>query len=394
MINVSNVTSYYKWLFVGLFVVYVPSILPFIPYTIAGLNMTGWSWTVLLLVSIYYWIKNPVNKFPVYYWIPWVLYLVVWLFFDMSYLGIQLTLQYLLPLVVGVVASGFVYNKKIFNLIFKYFLILTAAISFLFVSEFLSLGLRQPHWAATVIFLTVPASLVLGVFYLSKDFKYLILFFAMMLMPVWAMTRMAVVVFLVILVMHFANTKVVMKAVVMVMALFVGLLVVNSAAFQEKTFYKGSGDVSQLTLNYYEDNSQFNTSGRSNFYQYFEKGLRESPILGNGPRSDYAVLESSTGFKEVHNDYLSIIYNYGYFGLAMLMIGLVLTFISVFRRMSYLRAINDGYGYLVATSVLVLFLGLLMFMYTDNIIKYNIFFMNFFFAMIGIVFAEKSYNEE
>ena len=46
-------------------------------------------------------------EFPILFWLPWVLYMVVYLIIDFSFLGLQLTLQYTLPILIGVVASGF-----------------------------------------------------------------------------------------------------------------------------------------------------------------------------------------------------------------------------------------------------------------------------------------------
>jgi hypothetical protein len=42
---------------------------------------------------------------------------------------------------------------------------------------------------------------------------------------------------------------------------------------------------------------------------------------------------------------------------------------------------------LISTSTLSLFICFSMFMYTDNILKYTIFFPNYFFALIGITYS-------
>src|SRR5690606_41820410 len=40
-------------------------------------------------------------EFPLLFWLPWILFMVVYLVIDFSFLGLQLTLQYTLPLLIG-----------------------------------------------------------------------------------------------------------------------------------------------------------------------------------------------------------------------------------------------------------------------------------------------------
>jgi hypothetical protein len=43
----------------------------------------------------------------------------------------------------------------------------------------------------------------------------------------------------------------------------------------------------------------------------------------------------------------------------------------------------------VTTATLSLFFSFLLFMYSDNILKYTIYFPNYFFALIGIIYTIK-----
>ena len=80
-------------------------------------------------------------------------------------------------------------------------------------------------------------------------------------------------------------------------------------------------------------------------------------------------------------------FNYGYVGLSLFLFGLTGTFISLYKVSR--RYSESYYISFITTSVLTLFISFLMFMYSDNILKYTIFFPNYFFALIGIVYSLK-----
>jgi len=166
------------------------------------------------------------------------------------------------------------------------------------------------------------------------------------------------------------------------------VLVFNSKGFQEKTFISGRGTLKELTFNYY-DNPNIRITGRISWKKALESGLEKAPIWGNGPRSDYRKLVEVTGLRtgEAHNDYMSVRHNYGYVGLGLLLTGFLLTFISLYRIS--LTAGDENYLWLIVVTVLTLFISFLMFMYTDNILKYTIYFPNYFFALIGIIYSIK-----
>ena len=104
---------------------------------------------------------------------------------------------------------------------------------------------------------------------------------------------------------------------------------------------------------------------------------------------DFEKLVEVTGYRtgEAHNDYMSVRYNYGYVGLSLLLAGFVFTFIFLLKIFRY--AGDQNYLWLMTASVLPLFFGFLMFMYTDNILKYTIYFPNYFFTLIGIISSVK-----
>lgn len=374
------------------FLPYLTYIFPFIPYTLFGLNITGWAWSLMLVFTL---LQIPALHgitFPWKYWLPWGAYTIGYLIFDYSYLGLQLTCQYLLPILVGLVSSSFTYNDEILRWIFGRFLRLCLAVIGMFVFGYFFLGGYTPAAAATPMLLSILVSITAALYFTSRKNKYLIIYGALFLIPFIDLTRMGIAVFIAIFVLHFANRRINTRVWGAMIGAVLIFLVFNSSSFQEKTFYDGYGSFDDIRLNYYNA-ERMNTSGRSTWKWALEPGLEAAPVFGNGPRSDNKVLSAITGGRsgEAHNDYLSVQYNYGYVGLVLLLGGFILTFLKL---RSLLKMEQNDYRYLLITSTLTLFAGFMMFMYTDNILKYTICFPNLFFAMIGISFAAYSNENE
>lgn len=380
----SRFTRFFGIVFITTLIAYAPSILPFLPSTFFGFNWPGIAWILMFLVTLGFLVKNLKSSFPFWIWLPWFLYLLGSVALDFSFVGLQLTLQYILPILIGIVAGSFTYSWTKLNWLFQNFLKVIGVVYSLFLFYKILFGF-PPHMAATPMLLYVMATLSLGIYFFTKSKKFLILFFLLFLMPFVSVTRMALLVFGVSFILHFANKRIRTKVFYSFLGGVLMLIVVNSRGFQEKTFYSGSGDISEISLDYYE-NDELNSSGRKSWQIALEPGLNAAPIWGNGPRADAPVLGAVIGKEvgEAHNDYLSVRYNYGWVGLSLLLMGNGITFFILFK-MSY--TFKDPVFQFLALSTMTLFLGFLLFMYSDNILKYTIWFPNYFFALIGICFS-------
>jgi hypothetical protein len=367
---------------------YLPYVFGFIPDQIFGFNLTGWAWMLMLIVALFNLFFTRSLSFPLIFWVPWILYLIGYLIYDFTFLGLQLTLQYLLPLIAGIVASGFKYTEEELELLFKWFIRLCSFIILMFIFGYLFRGGYTPASSATPMLLTVIFSFLMGLYFYTKNLIYLIFSTALFLVPVVDNTRMGIAAMAAIFIIHFANNNIIQKIIFALFGLLVFILVFNSKKFQEKTFISGSGTIKELTLNYY-DNPNIRITGRISWKKALETGLEQAPVWGNGPRADFEKLVEVTGLRtgEAHNDYMSVRYNYGNFGLSLLLAGFVFTFIFLYRI--FRNAGDRNYLWIMAASVLPLFFGFLMFMYTDNILKYTIYFPNYFFVLIGIISSIK-----
>lgn len=380
----SQFKLFFRVLFLTTLLAYAPAIMTFLPGSIAGFNWSGIAWVIMFLFTIAILPKRNGFTFPIRFWLPWMLYLGVSIVLDFSFVGLQLTIQYILPLLLGVVASSFEYNATKILWLFQGLLKTTVVVYGIFVI-YTSLYGYMPHMAATPMLFAVGAVISLGVFFFIREKIYVVAYLLLFLMPFVHVTRMGLLVFGMIFILHFANKGIGSK----VLASFAGgilmLFVVNSEGFQEKTFYDGQGDVTEISLDYYENN-EINSSGRSSWKRALAPGIEEKPIWGNGPRADASVLGAVMGKEvgEAHNDYLSVRYNYGLIGLALLLFGFAGIF---FKTLCISQKLDDPLFQLLVLSLLTLFIPFLLFMYSDNILKYTIWFPNYFFALMGIVYS-------
>jgi len=371
---------------------FLPAVLPFIPGQFLGFNLTGWSWMMMLFVTLLNLFMTRQVVFPFLVWLPWVVYMVAYLAIDFSFLGLQLTLQYVLPLLVGVVASGFIYTENDLKWLFKWLTGLMIFIYVLFLWAVLFGSGFMPGMSVMPMLFSITVSLLSAFFFSTRRKVYLVFIAILFIAPVVQMTRMGIVAIAAIFTFHFANTAIKSKIIYGAIGILAFVLVFSSDRFQEKTFYNKQGTFSDLTLNYY-DNPDIRSSGRSTWKKVLTPGLKAEPVWGNGPRADNKYLTKITRKRggEAHNDYLSVRFNYGYVGLSLLLIGFAGSFISLYKIS---RKYTDyWYVWLLSNSALTLYIAFLMFMYTDNILKYTIYFPNYFFALLGIVYSLKK-NED
>lgn len=385
----SRLKIFYSVLFLTTLLPYLPFVFPFIPELLFGFNLTGWAWLIILLITIINLFRTKVLNFPVIFWLPWLVYMAGYLIFDFSFPGLQLTLQYTLPILIGIAAAGFTYTEEDLEWLFKWFGVLIGSIYIMFIYGFLFKGGYGPSSAPTSMLFIIPVSLLTGLFFITGLKKYLVLAGILYLSSILQVNRMGIAATSVIFILHFANDSIKGKIIFGAVAFLGFLLVFSSDSFQKKTFYAGHGSLKDLTLNYY-DNQKIRSTGRISWKRALDPGLKAEPVWGNGPRADNVFLGKITNSAggEAHNDYMSVRFNYGYAGLGLLLFGFVCSFISLFRLFQTYN--YNYYILLISSSLLTMFYAFLMFMYSDNILKYTIYFPNYFFAITGIIYSLKN----
>lgn len=350
-----------------------------LPEQILGFQLTGVSWVYVFVVSIYflYVTRKVKNRLPIVYWFPWVLYIIGYVIFDFTFFGLQLTLQYLEFLIVGVIFSKLVLSD---NDLLKIAASLKWIVLFIGVPSII-VKLILNEWALYtanyVMTFSIIAAISLNIYSVRGQRKNFFFFLMLFLFPIMEGTRMATFVFLCILILNFNNIGGFKRIRVVSLVAIISLSIFYSESFQNKTFHSGSGVITDL----YQDSSVLNDNGRAFWREILEDGIRAKPLLGNGPRKERAVILSfQDEITEAHNDYVSVTYNYGYVGLGLLLVGLISTLIHLLsaRKNNYL--LNDK---VLWSSSAVLLTCFFIYMFTENILKYTFFYPNILFAMIG-----------
>lgn len=355
-----------------------------LPFKIAGFTIIGYSWLLFLLFSILTLLRNKTIHFPVVYYIPWSLYLFFYLFVDFSFLGLQTTLQYICPIIAAMAASGLTYNEKtLMRLLyyFKFFAWLLFLVE-LVLPQF-NFGFVKYYTgnAALVMTTTLLITIIGAEFFIFRKAKNLIYLGFLILIPYIGLTRMALLMTLAVLPLNFVPMRLTSRAILVIAIIVIGGLFFYSPRVQQKMFFSGTGTLSDLGW----ENADFYSGGRTFIYQTLDEGFKQEPLWGMGPRSDLAALvEAGLDIREVHNDYLSVRYDYGWVGLGLLLTAFLLQIISLIRlnRKKVTRLVK-----IYSASALTLFIPFFGFMYTDNILKYTIFYSTIHFSIMGMIYS-------
>ena len=356
-------------------------------FKIFGYNLTGYLWLIILLYSIYTIFTNKKIHFPILIWIPFVLYLSIYLIIDYSIIGLQAILQYFCPIIVGIAVSGLTYDENSLKKIISYFKRFAFFLIFyLIVVSYFRFGQAGIGTGATTILCTMVAVVILADFWITHKITSLLLYALLVLIPFLSITRTGMAMILVILPINFFRINLPTRFILLFITLIIAITIFYSSSFQQKSFFSGSGQITDISL----DNPNFYTGGRTTLYSLLDAGLEENPIWGNGPRSELILFQQQgLELKESHNDYKAIRYGYGWVGLITLFLGFIGSFIYLFKLKSKLR---NKYQRIFLTTALTLFIPLLGFMSTDNILKYTIYYSTFHFAFMAICFAEYKNN--
>jgi hypothetical protein len=377
--------NFYRFLLFSSFIPYF-GIIPFAPTNILGFNWSGWAWVYMLLICIIYIFKIKHNKFPLFIWIPFVGYTLIWAVIARNVVSFQFFFQPIIPLFVGIIASGLYYNKVTLKILTKYVTLLLLFLIFIvFIYTPIKNGyidaFKVPSSAALVMSIVMFSAFYLSIYFVFKKNWILLLYLFLIFIPFYLVTRMAIFLSIVVFPFHFLNNNFAKKIFSGAIGILAGVFIFYSKPVQEKMFYQGEGTVQEVSW----DNPDFNTSGRNTYKLLVEDGLKKNQIIGNGPRADLE-LYTYFGLNEsiLHDDYLLIRYSYGWLGIILYFTPLLLIFINLLRKMKKNESSRE-YKVIWGTA-LTLFIPYLGFMYTDNIFLYGPWYGYFFFALIGISF--------
>lgn len=356
----------------------------FLPGQILGLNVSGWLWVGILIVAVILLMnKLPRVSFPFILWLPWAAYLVSRIQ-EFSLLGVQSTVQILLPVLAAASASTTAFSTEVFatfNKWMKYSFIGFATLFFTTALPWALSDVRNSGWITGGIMALFFQSYFLCSYLLRGYRKFdLICVLIAVSIPVILTLRGPILGTLALCICVIAPIPLFKRGIMATLIIVLGLATFYSPRVQSKMFYTGQGDLLDLR----KDNQNLNTSGRIAMAALVEEGLNDSVWIGHGVNSaGQALLAAGGPTYAIHNDWLRIRYDSGRLGVSIFVV-------TMFAQAALL--LLAGRGSSVEARVLLCsgascFIPFVIVMFTDNLLVYCQYFTVPHFLLIGYGYA-------
>jgi O-antigen ligase len=347
-------------------------------------NIAGLGWLIPLIISILIIPRNPKGiKFPVRIWLPWILLVLVYLVFAEAPNALQRSIMLLCPIIVGIAVSSLRIEEKgleSFRKLYRYMAI-GLYIVILFKAGIVVTGIlpARTALAAEAMTGTLLCSLFVSnyVFGSKKELGWWAAFAAI---PYIALTRTAMVAAGLSLPVTFAPMKIFKRAFYFFIVVMIAIPLFYTERVQSKMFYSGKGTFAEA----HPDNPDFSTNGRTALWDAIEKAIDEKPYFGHGANASEPFVRKYTGMlTHPHNDWLRLEYDYGYFGMGVFALSLIMQLLHILKKAKNSTGETKILFYAGASTIL----SFVLFMFSDNIILYAAFFGNLQFTIIGIAYA-------
>jgi O-antigen ligase len=349
-----------------------------------GFRVSGLAWILIILLSLFVVIRQiRYIALPIIIWLPWMFLVVLWGILWPSPNSLQRSVMLLCPVLAGLAASSFPLRAEriaglplLLRFITVALWIIVIANTGLLVTGRLpeTTGLAGQSITATLL------CCYFAVEYAAGKPGALKWWGAVAFIPVFALTRMAVLAAGVTLPLTFARLKFSKRVLYMSLMILLGVMIFFTPRMQSKMFHSGRGSISDLRL----DNPDFQTSGRVGLWEEMEYEIKKEPWLGHGANASEELVQDLTGgLAHPHNDWLRLRYDYGLLGTGVFIFCMVVQCAHLLLRAR--RAKGDARILLFAGASS--FLPFALMMYTDNIILYASFFGNLQFTLIGMGYS-------
>lgn len=350
---------------------------------VLGFRMSGLTWFIpMFLATLTIIRKSAKIRFPLWIWLPWLLFLVLY-FFVSRYPSLQRTVQLICPIIVGMAVSTSTASagqvSRFLRIIkgFAIVIVLIAAFKtgLLLTGKIPSVtGLAAESMTALLLCCLFSAEYAGG--------KHLSLYWwaLMAMLPVYALTRTAIACAGITLPFTFAPLRLEKRVIFLIASLIVGVALFYSPRFQKKMFYSDKkGKISDVFEGKIAD------AGRFHKWGLFERKIKQRPWQGRGTGAGERFMGRITDSKVAypHNDWLLSLYDMGILGTGLYALTMI---IASFHAWRMARSVKEG-------SRILLFAGSFSFvvfaimMLTDNIMVYVSFFGNLQFTFLGLGYA-------
>ena len=348
-------------------------------------SVAGYAWIFCLAFAVMV-IPANIDKiaFPIPVWLPWVLFVTLSSYMSGSP-NLQRSTMLVCPIVVGIaVSTARVDEEQLLNfgLVVKVFsaalLLLGVFLTGLLISGSLPVATALAPQAITATLLAT--FFVSG--YSGGRIKDLFWWGAIAMLPVIALTRMAIFATGLSLPVSFSSMALRTRVILLVTVALLGLALFYTPRVQEKMFMKGEG-----TLEDIGDEKNLATSGRRYIAEVLLIEIANKPYWGHGANaSEELILKLTNGqLTHPHNDWLRFLYDYGIVGTSVFFLTIVAQVRHLLKKARHSTGELRTFFFAAASSFLPFFLM----MFTDNIVLYAAFYGNLQFTIIGIAYAAK-----
>jgi O-antigen ligase len=351
---------------------------------ILGYQISAVGWVVPLAVSLLMLLQKSAGiKFPILIWLPWIFLVIIYVIAAKAPNALQRSVMLLCPFIVGMAVSRFTIKEEelqVFKQLYQYLAIALCIVVGL-KSGLLITGVlpKVTGLAAEVMVATLLCSLFASRYGLGEK-KALTWWWALAGVPFIALTRIGIVAAGLTLPLTFTPLNRFKRILILVLIGTIELGIFYMPRTQEKMFYSGRGTLAELKL----DNPDFATSGRSYMWDMMKPQIENEPLLGHGANASEVFVSVLTGgLAHPHNDWLRLLFDYGYLGTFIFAFCLLWQFLHAVKRAKSTTGETRLLFYAGASSFLIF----VLFMFTDNIILYAAFFGNLQFTILGLAYA-------
>lgn len=354
-------------------------------YEIWGFNVTGWAWVLPMVISALICLGNiRLLSFPFGLWGAWISLLLVYWYFGRNNLNaLQSLSQILSPIVIGCAASTYrCDNWQLANVIrWLNRLAILAWVILIIRVPMIMTGVLPGHgfMAAEMIGLLLLGACYAS-FYACGSHRHLYYYLSMVAITVISLVRGPMTAMLSCLPLTLAPLGMRKRIILIGFAIIFSIIIFNTDRVQQKMFYSGSGELTDIRLG----STDVKSHGRFAMWDVLWAGVEEHPLLGNGWNSHRNLLISQGFIMYLpHNDWLKILYDIGLIGVGCYLLTILFQMFALVRIARWTAGAHRMLAYGVATA----FIPYSLVMMTDNVVLYVQFFGNLHFALIGIIYG-------
>lgn len=365
----------------------VPGICAFLgEFSVGGLQATGWLWVafvpvgMLILLGRMAMSKEVGVTFPWKAWIPWLA--ILWLSLGwgtrFGFHRMQEAAQLSTPVFTAILCSIFVRSRRQLEVIYGSIIV---AVVLLLIGELM----RRRGWVGTLeqgsrsdaLSATLCGALLFSMFPRRKMFALLGWTLALLVTGLSG-SRIATATLLLVPILHPLVRPVWVRGAVLGVLMVLGIALFYSPIFQERFFYDGQGDLSDIYQGNMSDMGRFEA-----WPDIFRSGMQH-PVLGQGVGSAFEIVPLFwPEMHHTHNGYLRVFVEVGTVGLVIFVAVMAWQFWDIRRQIRQ----TDGIVREAFAGALMGITLLLLTSATDNTISYNLGFNNPLFALLGAAYG-------